>query len=151
MPILVTAEDISSAIVRIDAAATGVNDIFSSCAALDVGTKQAWDAWYAGWQAWAEANKDLNYFTLGLPAIGNQAVAYESDVAGWQGDADRICGASVPILETQAQVADQNTALTDHVLAAVKWIAGAVVVAIVVPPIANAIRRLNPIRHLLPK
>lgn len=151
MPILVTAEDITSAIVRIDAAATGVSDVFSNCPNLDVGTKQAWGAWYAGWQTWAEQNKDLNYFTLGLPAIGNQAVAYESDIAGWQQDANQICGSFIPVLETQTEVAEANSAIPPSWLAAVKWIAGAVVVAIVVPPIANAIRRLNPIRHLLPK
>jgi hypothetical protein len=149
MPILVTAEDISSAIVRIDAAAQGVNDVFAACPQLDAGTKAAWSAWYAGWQAWEKANNNLSYFTLGLPAIGNQAIAYENDVAGWQEDADRICSASIPVLVTQTKIADQNAALGpgwNMALDALKWIVGAVVLAVVVPPIAESIRGVLPAR-----
>jgi hypothetical protein len=146
MPLVVTAADITSAIVRIDAAAQGVNDAFNACPQLDAATKAAWTAWYTGWQAWETANKNLGYFTLGLPEIGNQAVAYESDVAGWQADADRLCGSSIPILETQSQAAEQNSALPPSWVEAIKWIAGAVVVALVVPPIAEAIRSMSPLR-----
>lgn len=149
MPLLVTAEDISSAIVRIDAAAQGVNDVFSSCPDLDAGTKAAWTAWYTGWQAWEKQNSNLGYFTLGLPAIGNQAIAYENDVSGWQQDADRICNVSIPVLTTQTTVADQNAALApgwNLALDAVKWIAGAVALAIVVPPIVESIRGVLPER-----
>jgi hypothetical protein len=139
VPLLVTAEDITSAIVRIDAAAQGVNDVFASCTQLDPGTKEAWSTWYAGWQQWAETNKDLNYFTLGLPAIGNQAVAYEDDIAGWQGDADRICNAQIPILQSQTSIANRNAELGgwSTVVSAIRWVAGAVIVALIVPPIVE--------------
>ena len=140
MPLLVTAEDIQSAIIRINAAALGVNAIFTNCTQLDASTKSAWTAWYTGWQAWSAANNNLSYFTLGLPAIGNQAVAYENDIAGWQQDADRMCGASVPVLVPQTTIANQNTSILglETVLSAVKWIAASVALAIVVPPIVEA-------------
>ena len=137
MPILLTAEDITSAIIRIDAAAQGVNSAFQSCPKLDAGTKHAWDAWYAGWQHWADTNNNLSHFTPELSSIGDQTIAYENDVAGWQEDADRICGAQIPILVPQTVSAD--TAGWSHVLSAVKWVAGAVIAGLVIPPVVEAV------------
>ena len=142
MPFLVTAEDIASSIIKTNAAAQGVDAIFSSCTALDAGTKSAWTAWYTGWQAWAKENDDLGYLTLGLPAIGNQAVSYEGDVAGWQTTANRICGSSVPVLVPQPDAANENAGLPgnyDGLITAAKWIAAAVVVVTVAPPVFRAI------------
>jgi len=139
MPLLVTAEDISSSIIKTGAAASGVDAIFANCPALDADTKAGWTAWYTGWQSWAAANNDLGYFTLGLPAIGNQAVAYEADIASWQQIANRVCGSQVPVLTLQTDIADQNAGVSASSLSAIKWIAGAVIVALVIPPIVQAL------------
>lgn len=147
MPFLVTAEDIESAIIRIDAAAAGVNDVFNaSCPKLDAGTKEAWTAWYTGWQQWAALNNNLSYLTLGLPAIGNQAVAYENDVAGWQQDADQICGSQIPILVSQTKIADQNVDVPkgwNMAFDAVKWLSAAVIAALVIPPLVETIHNFH--------
>lgn len=142
MPFVVTAEDISSSIIKTDAAAQGVDAVFASCGALDGGTKAAWGAWYAGWKQWAAQNRDLGYLTLGLPAIGNQAVAYEGDISGWQSTANRVCGTSIPVLQPQTDIADRNAGLSqgwDGLITAAKWIAAAVVVVTVVPPLVSGV------------
>ncbi len=157
MPIVVTNADISSAILRIDGAAKGVDAIFASCATLDAGTKAAWSDWYAAWQEWATANDDLGYFTLGLAEIGNQAVGYESDVAQWQTIANQKCGSQVPVLVPETDVANANASIPSTWSKAIPWIVGGIALVVVAPPLLGWAREAsarrqgapekNPIRH----
>jgi hypothetical protein len=135
MPIVVTAEDITSSITKTNAAAAGVAAVFSNCPKLDAGTQAEWTAWYAGWQKWAAANSNLPYLTLGLPAIGNQAVSYESDVASWQTIANNVCGAQGPVLIPQAVVADTNIGDWSWV----KWAVIGGIAVVVLPPVMEAV------------
>lgn len=154
MPFLVTAGDITSDIIRIDAAAQGVDAIFKACPNLDAGTQQAWAAWYAGWQKWADVNKDVSNLQFGLPAIGNQAVDYENEVKTWQQKANDVCGSQIPIFATQNDAADQNAQLgsgVDSALSAAKWIAGAVIAALIVPPIVETIKAFHSARQIASK
>jgi hypothetical protein len=146
MPTLMTADAITSAIVRIDAAAQGVAAAFQNCPKLDAGTRQAWTLWYAGWQKWETANSGLGYFSSGLDSIGNQTLAYETDVAGWQTDADQICGADIPILVPESSIQPETSTPTDWA-GTIKWVAGAVIIGLITPPIIDAIKAVNPLRR----
>lgn len=144
-----TADAITSAIVRIDAAAQGVAAAFQTCPKLDASTRTAWAAWYAGWQKWETANSGLGYFSTGLAAIGNQALAYETDVAGWQTDADRICDANIPILVPESRI-QPDTSTSPDWAGTIKWVAGAVIIGLITPPIIEGIKALNPLRKRTP-
>jgi hypothetical protein len=143
MPLLVTAADIASAILRINGAAQGVSAIFANCTGLDAGTRAAWTAWYADYQQWATTNDDLGYFTLGLPQIGNQTVAYESDVAQWQTIANQKCGTTIPVLVPQTDIANTNASLPSGTADALKYgaiLAGIIVLGLIAVPIVGAVR-----------
>lgn len=144
MPLVVTAHDITEAIVRIDAAAKGLDGVFQQCAAkMHPETITAWNAWYDGWKTWANDNKDLGYLTLGLPQIGNQAVGYEADIAGWQAVANRDCKADIPILQSQPDVAGRNTDVPQSWITFAKWTAVAVVALVAVPPLVRGVEALG--------
>ena len=91
-----TGPDLTGSIIRVDAAARGVNSIFAACTQIDAGTKQAWSAWYAGWQKWADTNKDVHSLQSGFPAISDQVVNYENEIKAWQQEANDLCGAQNP-------------------------------------------------------
>jgi hypothetical protein len=138
-------QDLTGAIIRIDAAARGVDGVFATCVQLDAGTKQAWSAWYTGWQQWVELNKNLSAAAPGLEGISRQIASYESDVAGWQEDADAVCSAQIPVLVTQAP--SKTHGRWEPILGTVRWVAGAVIISMLVPPITEAVRSFHEARR----
>ena len=136
MPTSNPPQDVTSTIVRIDAAARGVNAVFQQCPALDPGTQQAWSAWYAGWKQ----------FTATTEPADHLLAAYENDIAGWQADADQICNAHVPVLVPQLQQ-NTNAGRWESVLSTARWIAGAVIVALLVPPIVESVKEFHAARR----
>lgn len=140
----VTAAALASAIVRIDAAAQGVNAILVSCSTVPAGIAGAWTAWYTGWQTWKTMNSGLSDSNPGLSDIGDQALGYEYDVAGWQEIAASVCGAHLPVFVTDTQASGQNSVKTNvaSILTGLKWLAGAVILGLITPPIIEAVKSI---------
>ena len=96
MPLLVTAYDIQQSLIKSDATAAGIDAVMASHAReLDAATIEEWTSYYAGYRSFADANRNLGFWTLGLPAIADQAIAYEHELAGWQGILNTRLGAVV--------------------------------------------------------
>lgn len=91
--IVVTASDVKGAADTVEANAQALDLVFAKCTALDAATKTQWAGWFKGWRAWFVDHGDPYYFELGLPALGDQVVGYEHELADWQGVASKLgCG-----------------------------------------------------------
>jgi hypothetical protein len=80
---VVTAADITSALVRLDSLASQIDRGVQACAKLDPTTRAQWNDWLAGYQKFSAENKDHFYFALGLAEIGDETVAYGNDLRNW--------------------------------------------------------------------
>jgi hypothetical protein len=80
---IVTANDITSALIRLDAIAAQIDRGVAACTKLDPTIRGQWSDWLAGYTKFSDANKNLFYFTLGLAEIGDEVVAYGQDLKAW--------------------------------------------------------------------
>lgn len=95
--VVVTAADITSALIQDDATAAGIDSgIAAVREKLDPNLVAQWVTFYQGYQKFSADNKDLNFFTLGLPNIGDQVVAYESQLKAWATKLQAL-GAPMPV------------------------------------------------------
>ena len=81
--LVVTAADIASSLAQDDATAKTIDTGITYALHLDPALVAQWKTFYAGYQAFSNRNKNLGYFTLGLPNIGDQVVSYETQLANW--------------------------------------------------------------------
>jgi hypothetical protein len=97
--IVVTAYDIQQSLIQDDATAASIDQGVQACAGLDATTKAEWTTFYTGYQAFSTANKNLSWFTLGLPNIGDQVVSYETQLQAWS---TKLAAASCVMAPTAA-------------------------------------------------
>lgn len=81
--LVVTADDITSALKQNDATAASIDSAVDACTNIDPLARTQWKTFYAGYKTFSQANQNLGFFTLGLPNIGDQVVAYEGQLAAW--------------------------------------------------------------------
>ena len=91
MPLLVTADDITQALIKTDALVNAL-DANVSANAIDANVRRSWEAFRDGYRAFSANNRALPWYTLGLPAIADQEIAYEHELAGWQSLIDASIG-----------------------------------------------------------
>lgn len=93
MPLVVTAGDISAALIKTDATVTALDGtVQANRARMDPSVVRSWEVYRDGYRTFSTANRDLSWYTLGLPAIGDQVLAYERELAGWQSLIDAATG-----------------------------------------------------------
>lgn len=81
--VVVTADNIRSAIVQLDATARTIDTAVDACTSLDPLTRAQWKTFYAGYKLFADTNRDIGFFTFGLPNLGDQVVSYEGQMDSW--------------------------------------------------------------------
>lgn len=110
MPFVVTADDITAALIRTDAQAKAIDDAVSGCAELDASTKTQWSDFLTGYREFSDENKDRSFFALGLPNIGNEVVGYEHELNNWATTIRAKCAnLVVPLLDTHDEVANRTS------------------------------------------
>jgi hypothetical protein len=126
---VVTAEAITSALIKLDAAAAQTDAAVTACSKIDPQQRAAWQSWYAGYQKFSTANQNHGYFALGLAEIGDEVVAYSDELAQWHAQLEPICGNMSPyVSESEAA---QPGSVTD-VVTKVTWLAGILLAGYVV-------------------
>jgi hypothetical protein len=149
--LIVTADDITQALVQWDGVAAGVDAAVNACPSLDPSTKAEWEDFYGGYQTFSRANKNHFYFALGLPEIGDQVITYEQGITAWNTTIASKCSNDVqPIPTTQNQVAANDSLLPSaaSTQGAVTAIGDTVVkVGLVVGAIFLAVELLPLLRH----
>jgi hypothetical protein len=126
MPLLVTAYDIQQSLTKSDATALGIDRVMASHAQnFDAATIEQWTAYYAGYAAFSAANRNLGFWTLGLPAIADQAIAYEHELAAWQGIVNsRLGGVIAPGTVAHDQVDEMGKPPSLGLDTGTKWLIG---------------------------
>lgn len=110
--LVVTADDITQALIQWDAIAAGVDAAVNACPGLDPSTKAEWQAYYAGYQTFSAANKNHFYFALGLPEIGDQVITYEHGISAWNDTIKAKCPNDIqPTTPTQDVIAGNDSIL----------------------------------------
>lgn len=132
--IVVTADDITQALIKDDAQADALDTVFKSCPTLSPATRTSWTAFVAGYRTFSANNKDHSMFALGLPAIGDQVVNYEHELAGWQDIANEQCGGGKKIAPTPGahDEAGNNNPL-NALVKAIPWVVGGIALIAVGP------------------
>ena len=109
MPFVVTADDITAALIRTDAQAKAIDDAVNACQELPASTKTQWADFLAGYRQFSADNKDHSFLALGLPNIGNEVVGYEHELNAWATKIQTQCpNLVVPQIDTHDEVADRN-------------------------------------------
>ena len=104
---VVTSDDITSALLKTDAAVKGIDDAIASCPQLPAAGVEQWKDWKGGYDSFSAANKGLPYLTLGLANIGDQVVAYEDEIVKWQELLKQAgCLTMAPVFETHQTASD---------------------------------------------
>ena len=112
MPFVVTADDITAALVRTDAQANAIDDAVTACAELDASTRAQWADFLAGYRVFSAENKNHFPLALGLPNIGNEVVGYEHELNAWATTIRAKCtNLVVPLLDTHDEVANRTSGL----------------------------------------
>jgi hypothetical protein len=88
---VVTADDITQALVKLDHAVNATDIAQGACTNLVPLLRTQWQTWLNGYQAFSAANKHRGFFALGLPAIGDEVVAYSEELAVWSEKIGAVC------------------------------------------------------------
>lgn len=115
MPLIVTDGDVLAQIAETDGDASAIDSAVSSLTTLSAATSSAWKSFYAGYQAWATQAKAalgggfIAGAWFGVPTYGNQAVAFNEQLAAWATTINAEAGTTVlPAAVSPIAVANQN-------------------------------------------
>jgi hypothetical protein len=106
MPLIVSNNDVTQALIRTDAMADSIDQAVEACKALDPLLRKQWKTWLTGadgkggYRHFSKTNRDLPFFTFGLATIFNQAVAYEHQLNAWNEKISRACRNAQPPIMT---------------------------------------------------
>lgn len=82
--LVVTADDITAALIQDDATAASIDStVQAQKDKLPPQVVVNWGMFYAGYKSFSAKNKNLSFWTLGLPNIGDQVVSYEMQLKTW--------------------------------------------------------------------
>lgn len=124
MPLIVTDADVLAQIAIDDGLAAGVDAQFAKLAQTPPATLAAWKARLAAYQEWASQAKSalsggfLFGAWFGVPALGNQAVAWGEELGagsastgpGWQTLVNQIASGATPTVVAPSAVPSEQVA-----------------------------------------